>query len=153
MGLASGIREPGSWKNLFRIPDPGVKKAPDPGSATLQYTKLRSTLLSCEAPFWAFLHPSAMRCILLSCAAFYWAALHTTELRCILLSCAASQWVKLQLIELRCNLLSYDATFWATLLPFIHAAPYRATLHPFLSSVVDPDPYVFGSPRSGHVII
>ncbi len=30
-----GIRDPGSGKNLFRIPDPGVKKAPDPGSATL----------------------------------------------------------------------------------------------------------------------
>jgi len=26
----SGIRDPGSGKNLFRIPDPGVKKAPDP---------------------------------------------------------------------------------------------------------------------------
>jgi hypothetical protein len=25
-------------KNLFRIPDPGVKKAPDPGSATLHTT-------------------------------------------------------------------------------------------------------------------
>jgi hypothetical protein len=36
MGLGSGI--PGSGKNLFRIPEPGVKKAPDPGSgsATLQ---------------------------------------------------------------------------------------------------------------------
>jgi hypothetical protein len=31
----SGSRDPGSGKNLFRIPDPGVKKAPDPGSATL----------------------------------------------------------------------------------------------------------------------
>jgi len=31
----SGIKDPGSGKNLFRIPDPGVKKAPDPGSATL----------------------------------------------------------------------------------------------------------------------
>jgi hypothetical protein len=33
-----GIRDPGSGKNLFRIPDPGVKKAPDPGSgsATLE---------------------------------------------------------------------------------------------------------------------
>jgi hypothetical protein len=32
----SEIRDPG--KNLFRIPDPGVKRAPDPGSgsATLQ---------------------------------------------------------------------------------------------------------------------
>jgi hypothetical protein len=37
MGLGSGIRDPGSGKNLFRIPDlgPEVKKAPDPGSATL----------------------------------------------------------------------------------------------------------------------
>jgi hypothetical protein len=35
MGLGSGIRDTGSGKNLFRIPDPGVKKAPDPGSATL----------------------------------------------------------------------------------------------------------------------
>jgi hypothetical protein len=32
MVLGSGIRDPGSGKNLFRIPDPGVKKAPDPGS-------------------------------------------------------------------------------------------------------------------------
>jgi hypothetical protein len=35
----SGIRDPGSGKNPFRIPDPGVKKAPIPdpgyGSATL----------------------------------------------------------------------------------------------------------------------
>jgi hypothetical protein len=33
----SGIRDQGSGKNPFRIPDPGVKKAPDPesGSATL----------------------------------------------------------------------------------------------------------------------
>jgi hypothetical protein len=32
MGLGSGIRDPGSGKNLFQIPDPGIKKAPDPGS-------------------------------------------------------------------------------------------------------------------------
>jgi hypothetical protein len=30
--------DPGSGKNLFRIPDPRVKKAPDPGSATLVVT-------------------------------------------------------------------------------------------------------------------
>jgi hypothetical protein len=36
MGLGSGIREdPGSGKNPFRTPDPGVKKSPDPGSGTL----------------------------------------------------------------------------------------------------------------------
>ncbi len=34
------IRDPGSGKNLFRIPDPGVKKAPDPGSATLPSSML-----------------------------------------------------------------------------------------------------------------
>jgi hypothetical protein len=34
MGLGSGIRDPRSGKNLFRIPDPGVKKAPDPGSGS-----------------------------------------------------------------------------------------------------------------------
>jgi hypothetical protein len=32
-----GIRDPGSGINPFRIPDPGVKKAPDPGSATLLF--------------------------------------------------------------------------------------------------------------------
>ncbi len=30
--MGSGIRDLGTGKNLFRIPDPGVKKAPDPGS-------------------------------------------------------------------------------------------------------------------------
>jgi hypothetical protein len=30
----SKIRDPGSGKNLFLIPDPGVKKAPDPGSGS-----------------------------------------------------------------------------------------------------------------------
>jgi hypothetical protein len=29
------VWDPGSGKNLFWIPDPGVKKAPDPGSGTL----------------------------------------------------------------------------------------------------------------------
>jgi hypothetical protein len=29
-----GIRDPRSGKNLFRIPDPGVKKEPDPGSGS-----------------------------------------------------------------------------------------------------------------------
>ncbi len=36
------VWDPGSGKNLFRIPDPGVKKAPDPGSgsATLLFFKV-----------------------------------------------------------------------------------------------------------------
>jgi hypothetical protein len=29
-----GIRDPRSGKNLFRIPDPGAKKASDPGSGS-----------------------------------------------------------------------------------------------------------------------
>jgi hypothetical protein len=37
MVVGSGIRDPGSGKNQFRIPDPGVKKAPDPGSR-IRYT-------------------------------------------------------------------------------------------------------------------
>ena len=32
------VWDPGSGKNQFWIPDPGVKKAPDPGSAPLGYT-------------------------------------------------------------------------------------------------------------------
>jgi hypothetical protein len=45
MGLRSGIRDPGSGKNLFRIPDPGVKEAPDPGSgsATLVFIQVYRT--------------------------------------------------------------------------------------------------------------
>ncbi len=47
MGLGSGIRDPGSGKNLFRIPypGPGVKKAPDPGSATPKELRLINDLL------------------------------------------------------------------------------------------------------------
>jgi hypothetical protein len=30
------VWDPGSGKNLFQIQDPGVKKAPDPGSATMR---------------------------------------------------------------------------------------------------------------------
>ncbi len=49
MGLGSGIRDPRSGKNLFRIPDPGprVKKAPDPGSgsATLHLRKIFEPLV------------------------------------------------------------------------------------------------------------
>jgi hypothetical protein len=47
MVLGSGIREPGSGirkKKPFRIPDPGVKKAPDPGSRI----RIRNTGLYAE---------------------------------------------------------------------------------------------------------
>jgi hypothetical protein len=37
------VWDPGSEKNLFRIPDPGVKKAPDPGSATLCRTLIAAS--------------------------------------------------------------------------------------------------------------
>jgi hypothetical protein len=39
MGLGSGIRKK-------PIPDPGVKKAPDPGSATLEITRFDGTIMS-----------------------------------------------------------------------------------------------------------
>jgi hypothetical protein len=44
MVLGSGIRDPGSGKNLFRIPDPGSRgqKAPDPGSRI----RIRNTAFS-----------------------------------------------------------------------------------------------------------
>jgi hypothetical protein len=41
-----GIRDPRSGINLFRMPDPGVKKAPDPGSATLHMRSKRTAIES-----------------------------------------------------------------------------------------------------------
>jgi hypothetical protein len=50
-----GIRDPRSGKNQFRIPDPGVKKAPDPGSGSATLTrnvsKYCSNLLGKEGLF------------------------------------------------------------------------------------------------------
>ena len=45
MGLGSGIRDPGSGKNPFRIPDPEVKKAPDPGS----WIRIRNTAINSQS--------------------------------------------------------------------------------------------------------
>ncbi len=36
------VWDPGSGKNLFRIPDPGVKKAPDPGSGSATLVKRKN---------------------------------------------------------------------------------------------------------------
>jgi hypothetical protein len=46
MDLGSGIRDPGFGKKTYPgSTDPGVKKAPDPGSATLvYYTALKTQL-------------------------------------------------------------------------------------------------------------
>jgi hypothetical protein len=41
----SEIRDPGSGKNLSRIPDPWGKKAPDPGSATLAIDKKKTSVI------------------------------------------------------------------------------------------------------------
>ncbi len=41
----SWIRDPGSGKNLFRIPDPGVKKSPDPGSGSATLVKSMYSVL------------------------------------------------------------------------------------------------------------
>jgi hypothetical protein len=44
MDLGSGIQ-----KNLFRISDPGVKKAPDPGSRSATLPESNSTMKNKEA--------------------------------------------------------------------------------------------------------
>jgi hypothetical protein len=41
-----GIQDPGSGKNLFQIPDPGVKKAPDPGSRSATLVNLMQQVLT-----------------------------------------------------------------------------------------------------------
>jgi hypothetical protein len=56
MGLGSEIRDPRSGKNLFLIPDPGVKKAPDPGSgsATLVSSKNQDVPYPSRENIWFF---------------------------------------------------------------------------------------------------
>jgi hypothetical protein len=41
------VWDPGSGKNLFRIPDPGVKKAPDPGSRSATLPPVVENQLHC----------------------------------------------------------------------------------------------------------
>jgi hypothetical protein len=45
MGLGSGMRDPGSGKNLFRIPDSGVKKARIPDLDPQHRSKILLTYL------------------------------------------------------------------------------------------------------------
>jgi hypothetical protein len=54
MDLGSGIRDPGSGKNLFRIPDPGVKKAPDPISQMPDPGSVSATVVSSQSFSWHF---------------------------------------------------------------------------------------------------
>ncbi len=54
MVLGSGIRGPGSGKNPFRIPDPGVKKAPDPGSGSATLPVNQANKIICK--FKVYLH-------------------------------------------------------------------------------------------------
>jgi hypothetical protein len=80
MGLGSGIRDPGSGKNLFRIPDPGVKKAPDPQHCMWVFLRrLNCTLGSVGVPLShisipiLFFHPCQQeRRILKIDKYFYW---------------------------------------------------------------------------------
>jgi hypothetical protein len=44
--------DPGSGKNLFRIPDPGVKKAPDPGSGSATMLTVVVSVERLEAVLW-----------------------------------------------------------------------------------------------------
>jgi hypothetical protein len=42
-----GIRDPGSGKNLFRIQEPGVKKATDPGSGSATLVIILLSVFTC----------------------------------------------------------------------------------------------------------
>jgi hypothetical protein len=44
------IRDPGSGKYQFRFPDPGVKKAPDPGSGSATLPSSPPVLYGCGDP-------------------------------------------------------------------------------------------------------
>ena len=56
------VWDPGSGKNLFRIPDPGVKKAPDPGSgsATLPVPICNVADPGCLSRIFIFFHPGSL---------------------------------------------------------------------------------------------
>jgi hypothetical protein len=60
MGLGSGIRDPGSGKNLFRIPDPGVKEAPDPGSGSATLNLIKNSLITwVSSKIYGFIKPGS----------------------------------------------------------------------------------------------
>ncbi len=59
----SEVRDPWSEKNLFRIPDPGVKKAPDPGSGSATLLSGQVDLSRCENKTFFYLQ-------------FYWITVH-----------------------------------------------------------------------------
>ncbi len=46
------VWDPGSGKNLFRIPDPGVKKAPDPGSGSATLIPIIKQFFRISWPFY-----------------------------------------------------------------------------------------------------
>ncbi len=52
-----GIRDPGSGKNIFRIPDPRVKKAPDPGSGSATQSATLLTSIDFLYPGWVLSAP------------------------------------------------------------------------------------------------
>jgi hypothetical protein len=54
MSFGSGIRDPGSGINLFRIPDPGVKKAPNPGFGSATLYKMNKNTTAVISDEWGF---------------------------------------------------------------------------------------------------
>jgi hypothetical protein len=72
MGLGSEVRDTGSVKNLFWIPDPGVKKAPDPGSGS---ATLLCTVLQCPRTHHTYMHHNTVCTYVADCKkpVFYFA--------------------------------------------------------------------------------
>jgi hypothetical protein len=54
--------DPGSGKNLFRIPDPGVKKAPDPGSGSATLLLITGAFFISKCPNPSIGEGSGFRC-------------------------------------------------------------------------------------------
>jgi hypothetical protein len=48
------VWDPGSEKNLFWIPDTGVKKAPDPGSGSATLCTVYIEMRDCNGVVWGF---------------------------------------------------------------------------------------------------
>jgi hypothetical protein len=90
--------DPGSGKNLFWIPDPGVKIVPDPGSATLTvsialvlrrwavllYFNLAFVMFSAYVHFWSVLSKKKAGIAVQTSEALQFSVLHLKGLQIIL---------------------------------------------------------------------
>jgi hypothetical protein len=76
----SEIRDPGSGKNLFRIPDPGVKKAPDPGSR-IRIRNTGRSKVECHAAKWGMVQQSRVCSSKVECFAAKWSVMQQSRVR------------------------------------------------------------------------